>query len=56
MEGPGLGVEPSGADVVGDAHIGAKAGELVERGPLGGAGVDGGEDAQRFAVFAVTTE
>ena len=56
MEDPGLGVETGGAEVVGNAHIGAKAGQLVERSPFGGAGVDGGEHTQRSAAFAVTTE
>ena len=49
VEHPGLGVEAGGAEVVGDPHVGAEAGELVERSPLGGAGVGGGEHAQRSA-------
>ena len=53
VEDPRLGVQAGGAEVVGDPHVGAEVGELVERGPLGGARVGGGEHAQRSAAFAV---
>ncbi len=56
VEDPGLGVEAGGAEVVGDADVGAEAGELVERGSLRGAGVGGGENAQRPAALTVATK
>ena len=57
LEEPGLGVEAGAARVVGDLHLGIrKARERVDGFDLGGAGEDGGEDAQLAAASGKTVE
>ena len=56
VEDPRLGVQPGGADIVGDTYLRTQVCELLKGGLLGGSGVDGGEDPQRFAAFAVPAQ